>query len=160
MSAFGSKKLRRDPDTLDTWFSSGLWTFSTLGWPQKTKDLAYFHPTSVLETGHDILFFWIARMILMTVYAMNDIPFEKVYLHGLVRDRNGIKMSKSANNGINPLDMIEKYGTDSVRLSLVIGTAGTDFRLYEEKIAGYRNFVNKIWNGASLCAAKRFSRYP
>ncbi len=145
----GSKKLRRDPDTLDTWFSSGLWTFSTLGWPQKTKDLAYFHPTSVLETGHDILFFWIARMILMTVYAMNDIPFEKVYLHGLVRDRNGIKMSKSANNGINPLDMIEKYGTDSVRLSLVIGTAaGTDFRLYEEKIAGYRNFVNKIWNGA------------
>jgi len=142
------KKLHRDPDTLDTWFSSGLWTFSTLGWPEKTKDLEYFHPTSVLETGHDILFFWVARMILMTNYALNEIPFEKVYLHGLVRDRHGKKMSKSAGNGIDPLDMIQKFGTDAVRLSLVIGTApGTDFRLYEEKIAGYRNFVNKIWNG-------------
>ena len=144
----GSKKLSQDPDTLDTWFSSGLWTFSTLGWPQKTKDLEYFHPTSILETGHDILFFWVARMILMTNYALHEIPFEKVYLHGLVRDRHGKKMSKSAGNGIDPLDMIQKFGTDAVRLSLVIGTApGTDFRLYEEKIAGYRNFVNKIWNG-------------
>ncbi len=144
----GSNKIKQDPDTLDTWFSSGLWTFSTLGWPKKTKDLEYFHPTSVLETGHDILFFWVARMILMTNYALHDIPFKKVYLHGLVRDRHGKKMSKSAGNGIDPLDMIRKFGTDAVRLSLVIGTApGTDFRLYEEKIAGYRNFVNKIWNG-------------
>lgn len=144
----GSKNIQQDPDTLDTWFSSGLWTFSTLGWPQKTKELEYFHPTSVLETGHDIIFFWVARMILMTNYALNEVPFEKVYLHGLVRDRHGKKMSKSAGNGIDPLDMIEKFGTDSVRLSLMIGTApGTDFRLYEEKIAGYRNFVNKIWNG-------------
>lgn len=144
----GSKNIKRDPDTLDTWFSAGLWTFSTLGWPEKTKDLDYFHPTSVLETGHDILFFWVARMILMTNYALNEVPFEKVYLHGLVRDRHGKKMSKSAGNGIDPLDMIQKFGTDAVRLSLVIGTApGTDFRLYEEKIAGYRNFVNKIWNG-------------
>ncbi len=145
----GSKNLKQDPDTLDTWFSSGLWTFSTLGWPQKTKDLQYFHPTSVLETGHDILFFWVARMILMTNYALGDIPFKQVYLHGLVRDRHGNKMSKSAGNGIDPLDMIEKFGTDAVRLSLIIGTSpGNDFRLYEEKIASYRNFVNKIWNSA------------
>jgi len=144
----GSGSLIQDQDTLDTWFSSGLWTFSTLGWPEKTKDLEYFHPTSVLETGHDILFFWVARMILMTTYALHEIPFSKVYLHGLVRDRDGKKMSKSAGNGIDPLDMIDKFGTDAVRLSLVIGTTpGTDFRLYEEKIAGYRNFVNKIWNG-------------
>ncbi|MFA5829736.1 MAG: valine--tRNA ligase [Candidatus Gracilibacteria bacterium] len=145
----GSAKITRDPDTLDTWFSSGLWTFSTLGWPEKTKELEYFHPTSVLETGYDILFFWVARMVLMTTYALHEIPFEKVYLHGLVRDKEGRKMSKSLGNGIDPLDMIEKFGTDSVRLSLVIGTSpGNDFRLYEEKIAGYRNFVNKIWNGA------------
>lgn len=145
----GSKNLKRDPDTLDTWFSSGLWTFSTLGWPEKTKDLQYFHPTSMLETGYDILFFWVARMILMTSYALHDIPFKEVYLHGLVRDRHGKKMSKSAGNGIDPLDMIEKFGTDAVRLSLVMGTSpGNDFRLYEEKIGGYRNFVNKIWNSA------------
>jgi valyl-tRNA synthetase len=139
----------QDPDTLDTWFSSGLWTFSTLGWPDKTEDLKYFHPTSVLETGYDILFFWIARMILMSTYALKEVPFRQVYLHGLVRDRHGKKMSKSAGNGIDPLDMIAKFGTDAVRLSLVIGTTpGNDFRLYEEKIASYRNFVNKIWNSA------------
>ncbi|MFA6436380.1 MAG: valine--tRNA ligase, partial [Candidatus Gracilibacteria bacterium] len=143
------KNLKQDPDTLDTWFSSGLWTFSTLGWPKKTKDLAYFHPTSVLETGYDILFFWVIRMVLMTTYLTNEIPFETVYLHGLVRDKEGRKMSKSLGNGIDPLDMIEKYGTDAVRLSLVLGSSpGNDMRLYEEKIAGYRNFVNKIWNGA------------
>jgi valyl-tRNA synthetase len=141
--------LRQDPDTLDTWFSSGLWTFSTLGWPDKTNDLKYFHPTSVLETGYDIIFFWVARMILMTTYALRKVPFRKVYLHGLVRDRHGKKMSKSSGNGIDPLDMIDKFGTDAVRLSFIIGTSpGNDFRLYEEKIAGYRNFVNKIWNSA------------
>lgn len=145
----GCKKLKQDPDTLDTWFSSGLWTFSTLGWPEKTKDLEYFHTTSVLETGYDIIFFWVARMILMTNYCLNDIPFKNVYLHGLVLDRHGKKMSKSKGNGIDPLDMIDKFGTDAVRLSLIIGTSpGNDFRLYEEKIAGYRNFVNKIWNSA------------
>ncbi len=138
---------KQDPDTLDTWFSSGLWTFSTLGWPEKTKDFEYFHPTSVLETGYDILFFWIARMIIMTTYTLNEIPFETVYLHGLIRDKQGRKMSKSLGNGIDPLEMIKKYGTDAVRLSLVIGsTPGNDMRLYEEKIAGYRNFINKIWN--------------
>ncbi len=138
----------RDADTLDTWFSSGLWTFSTLGWPNaKAKDLATFHPTSVLETGYDILFFWIARMILMSTALVGEVPFKQVYLHGLVRDEQGRKMSKSLGNIIDPLDMIAKYGTDAVRLSLVIGsTPGNDVRLSEEKIAGFRNFTNKLWN--------------
>lgn len=142
--------VRQDPDTLDTWFSSGLWTFSTLGWPEKTKDLLYFHPTSVLETGYDILFFWIARMILMTTYALGEIPFHTVYLHGLVRTRTGEKMTKSKpETCIDPLNMIEKYGADALRLSMVIGSGpGNDTRLYEEKIEGFRNFVNKIWNAA------------
>jgi len=145
----GSTDWKQDPDTLDTWFSSGLWTFSTLGWPKETADLKYFHPTSVLETGYDILFFWVARMIIMTTYVLKEIPFKTVYLHGLIRDKEGKKMSKSAGNGIDPLEMIAKYGTDAVRLSLIINnTPGNDMRLYEEKIAGYRNFVNKIWNSA------------
>ncbi|MBI2050987.1 MAG: valine--tRNA ligase [Parcubacteria group bacterium] len=158
----GSKMLRQDPDTLDTWFSSALWTFSTLldapkkndtldSWIKRNKkkgaDLATFHPTSIMETGYDILFFWVARMILMTTYALGEVPFKKVYLHGLVRDQKGRKMSKSLGNGIDPLDMIAQYGADATRLSLVIGTTvGNDTRLYEEKVAGYRNFVNKIWN--------------
>ena len=146
----GNTKFKQDEDTLDTWFSSGLWTFSTLGWPEKTKDLEFFHPTSVMETGYDILFFWVARMILMTTYATGEIPFETVYLHGLVRDKNGEKMSKSKpETCIDPLEMIDKYGTDALRLSMVIGgSAGNDIRLYEEKIAGYRNFINKIWNSS------------
>jgi valyl-tRNA synthetase len=146
----GSENLKQDPDTLDTWFSSGLWTFSTLGWPEKTKDLEYFHPTSVLETGYDILFFWIARMIIMTEYALKEVPFKKVYLHGLIRTRSGKKMSKSdPDTCIDPIDMINKYGADALRLSFLIGsTPGNDMSLYEEKIAGYRNFVNKIWNAA------------
>jgi len=143
-----SVKLKQDPDTLDTWFSAGLWTFSTLGWPDQTEDLKYFHPTSVLETGYDILFFWVARMIIMTTYALNEMPFKQVYLHGLIRTRDGKKMSKSdPSTCIDPLVMIDKYGTDALRLSVVIGsTPGNDLHLYEEKIAGYRNFVNKIWN--------------
>lgn len=144
-----STEFVQDDDVLDTWFSSGMWTFSTLGWPEQTQDLRTYHPTSVLETGYDILFFWVARMILMTTYGMKEIPFKKVYLHGLVRDRQGRKMSKSLDNGIDPLEMSAKYGTDAVRLSLVIGTTpGNDARLYEEKIAGFRNFVNKLWNVA------------
>lgn len=140
-------KLKQDPDTLDTWFSSGLWTFSTLGWPDDTDDLNYFHPTSVLETGYDILTFWVARMILMTGYALETVPFHHVYLHGLVRDDEGRKMSKSLGNIIDPLDMIAKFGTDAVRLSLISGTApGGDSRINEDKIAGYRNFINKLWN--------------
>ncbi len=149
----------QDTDTLDTWFSSGLWTFSTLAnSPDQIKikdnklvidseDFKNFHPTSVLETGYDILFFWIARMIIMTTYAVEDIPFQDVYLHGLVLDKKGKKMSKSKGNIIDPLDMIDKYGTDATRLSLVIGsTPGNDIKLSEEKIAGYRNFTNKLWN--------------
>ena len=138
---------QQDPDTLDTWFSSGLWTFSTLGWPQKTKDLKTFHPTSLMETGYDILFFWVARMIIMSTYLIGEIPFKQVYLHGLVRDEEGTKMSKSLGNVIDPLDMINKYGADATRLSLVIGTTpGNDMNMSEAKIAGYRNFVNKLWN--------------
>lgn len=137
----------QDEDTLDTWFSSGLWTFSTLGWPDETPDLKNFHPTSVLETGYDILFFWVARMVLMSTYLMGEVPFKTVYLHGLVRDAEGRKMSKSLGNIIDPLDMITKYGADATRLSLLLGnTPGNDLRLSEEKIAGYRNFVNKLWN--------------
>lgn len=151
-------EVKQDPDTLDTWFSSGLWTFSTLGWPTFAEtatvgkpgpknDMANYHPTSVMETGYDILFFWVARMILMTTYTLGDIPFEKVYLHGLVRDEEGNKMSKSLGNVIDPLDMIEKYGTDATRLSLLLGSApGNDMKLSEEKIAGFRNFTNKLWN--------------
>ncbi len=137
----------QDPDTLDTWFSSGLWTFSTLGWPKKTEDLETYHPTTILETGYDILFFWVARMILMTGYLLGDIPFKTVYLHGLVRDKNGKKMSKSLDNIIDPLDMIKKYGADATRMSLIVGnTPGTDMNLSEDKIKGYKHFANKIWN--------------
>ena len=137
----------QDPDVLDTWFSSGLWTFSTLGWPEETADLKTYHPTSVLETGYDILFFWVARMILMSGFFLGDIPFKQVYLHGLVRDAKGRKMSKSLGNIIDPLDMIEKYGADATRLSLVIGAApGNDIKLSEDRVRGYKHFANKIWN--------------
>jgi valyl-tRNA synthetase len=137
----------QDPDTLDTWFSSGLWTFSTLGWPKETKDLATYHPTDVLETGYDILFFWVARMILMSGCLLGDIPFRTVYLHGLVRDEKGRKMSKTLGNTIDPLDMIQKYNADATRLSLVVGAApGSDIKLSEDKVRGYRNFTTKIWN--------------
>ena len=139
---------KQDDDTLDTWFSSGLWTFSTLGWPSdQAKDFQNFHPTSVLETGYDILFFWVARMILMSTYLVGEVPFKTVYLHGLVRDEKGRKMSKSLGNAMNPLDMIEEYGADATRLSLLIGaTPGNDMKLSEEKVAGFRNFTNKLWN--------------
>ncbi|MFM2374833.1 MAG: hypothetical protein RLZZ234_828 [Candidatus Parcubacteria bacterium] len=137
----------QDPDTLDTWFSSGLWTFSTLGWPNMEGDMKVYHPTSVLETGYDILFFWIARMVLMSGFHLGEVPFKTVYLHGLVRDGKGQKMSKSLGNIINPLDMILKYGADATRLSLIVGaTPGTDIKLSEDKIKGYKHFANKIWN--------------
>jgi len=139
----------QDPDTLDTWFSSGLWTFSTLGWPNETFDLKNYHPTSVIETGYDILFFWVARMILMTGYNLGAIPFNKIYLHGMVRDEKGRKMSKSLGNGMDPLEMSEKYGADATRMSLIIGAApGNDTRISEDRIRGYRNFSTKIWNAA------------
>ncbi|MES2224593.1 MAG: valine--tRNA ligase [Patescibacteria group bacterium] len=139
----------QDEDTLDTWFSSGMWTFSTLGWPEQTEDLKIYHPTSVLETGPDILFFWIARMILMTGYALGDIPFSTIYLHGLVRDAKGQKMSKSLGNAMDPLDIAAKYGTDAGRIALIVGTTpGTDSKISEEKIKGYKLFANKLWNVA------------
>ena len=137
----------QDEDTLDTWFSSALWTFSTLGWPEKTKDLAFYHPTDVLETGYEILFFWVARMILMTGYVLGTIPFHTIYLHGTVRDAKGRKMSKSLGNGIDPIDIANKFGSDAGRMALLIGNApGTDSRISEDKIRGYKNFANKIWN--------------
>jgi valyl-tRNA synthetase len=138
----------QDSDTLDTWFSSGLWTFSTLGWPnEESTDLKNYHPTIFLETAYDILFFWVARMILMSKYHLNAIPFKKVYLHGLVRDAQGRKISKSLGNNIDPLDMISKYGADAVRMSLIVGTGpGSDSRVSEEKIKAYKNFANKLWN--------------
>ncbi len=137
----------QDPDTLDTWFSSGLWPFSTLGWPAETNDLKTYFPNSVLETGYDIIFFWVARMILMSEALTGTIPFYKVYLHGLVRDEKGRKMSKSLGNGIDPLEMADKYGADATRLSLIIGaSAGSDIKLSEDRIRGYRNFATKIWN--------------
>jgi len=143
----------QDEDTLDTWFSSGMWTFSTLGWPdnykngKKTGDLAEYHPTQVLETGYEILTLWVSRMIMMSFFALGEVPFKDVYLHGMILDDKGKKMSKSKGNGIDPIDVIEKFGTDAVRLSLLIGSApGNSMKLSEEKIASSRNFVNKLWN--------------
>ncbi len=140
----------QDEDTLDTWFSSGLWTFSTLGWPDKTNDLKTYHPTSVLETGHDILFFWIARMILMSQYLLGEIPFKNVYLHGMVRTADGKKMSKSlGEKAIDPLDIIAKYGNDALRMAMVVGnTPGNDLKLNENDIRGYGKFSNKVWNAS------------
>jgi len=138
---------QQDEDTLDTWFSSGMWTFTTLGWPDETKDLTEFHPTQLMETGYDILPIWVVRMIFMSMYALGEVPFSYVYLHGLVRDGIGRKMSKSLDNAIDPLEMIKKYGTDATRLSLIIGTSpGNDIKLSEEKIAAFKNFTNKLWN--------------
>ncbi len=137
----------QDEDVLDTWFSSALWTFSTLGWPQETEDLKKFHPTSILETGYDILPFWVARMIMMSGFYLGQIPFHTVYFHGLVRDEKGQKISKSLGNNIDPIDMGIKYGMDAVRMSLIVGTApGADSKISEDKIKGYKHFANKVWN--------------
>jgi len=143
----GSTKIEQDPDVLDTWFSSALWTHSTLGWPDNTDDLRYFYPTTVMETGYDILFFWVARMIMMGLEDTSDIPFRKVYLHGLIRDEKGEKMSKVRGNVLNPIDMLEQYGTDALRFALSTGTApGNDIKLAPSKMEAGRNFANKLWN--------------
>ena len=143
----GSTELRQDPDVLDTWFSSGLWPFSTLGWPNETEDLERFYPTDVMETGYDILFFWVARMIMQGLECTDKIPFHTVYLHGLVRDEHGKKMSKSYGNVVDPIDVMDKYGTDALRFTLLTGsTPGNDMNISLERVAGNRNFSNKIWN--------------
>jgi valyl-tRNA synthetase len=148
----GGAKLRQEEDVLDTWFSSALWPFSTLGWPDNTEALKTFYPTSLLVTGFDILFFWVARMMMMGLYVMKDVPFHDVYLHALVRDEHGEKMSKSKGNSIDPLEMMDKFGTDAFRFTLAAFTAqGRDVRMSEERIEGYKYFINKIWN------ATRFS---
>ena len=138
---------KQDEDTLDTWFSSALWTFSTLGWPEETQDLLTYHPTTIIETGYEILFFWVARMILMSQYHLGTIPFKAIYLHGTVRDDKGRKMSKSLGNGIDPLEVAKEYGADAGRMAIIAGTApGTDSKISKDKIKGYKNFANKVWN--------------
>ncbi len=145
----GSTHFKQDEDTLDTWFSSALWPFSTLGWPEKTKDLEYFYPTDVLVTGYDIIFFWVIRMIFSGYEQMGEKPFKYVLFHGLVRDSQGRKMSKSLNNGIDPLEIIAKYGADALRFTLITGNApGNDMRFYMERVEASRNFANKIWNAS------------
>ncbi len=144
-----STKLTQDPDTLDTWFSSALWPFSTLGWPDKTKELDYFYPTSTLVTGYDIIFFWVARMIFSGIEHMGEVPFKTVLIHGLVRDPQGRKMSKSLGNGVDPLQEIDKYGADALRFTLATGNSpGNDMRYLPERVEASRNFANKIWNAA------------
>jgi valyl-tRNA synthetase len=143
--------LRQETDVLDTWFSSGLWPFSTLGWPQETPELKVFYPTSVLSTGFDILFFWVARMAMLGIKFMGDVPFRHVYIHALIRDAEGQKMSKSKGNVVDPLHVMDKFGTDAFRFTLAaLAAQGRDIRLAEERIEGYRNFANKIWNAARL----------
>lgn len=148
-SQCGGTGLEQDPDVLDTWFSSALWPFSTMGWPEHTKDLDFYYPTTVLVTGRDIIFFWVARMIFMGLEFMDDVPFREVLIHGLVLDALGRKMSKSLRNGIDPLEVIEKYGADTLRFTLLTGnTPGNDLRFYWEKVEGARNFANKVWNAS------------
>ena len=145
----GSKKIHRDPDVLDTWFSSALWPFSTLGWPEKTEDLEYFYPTDVLVTGYDIITFWVSRMIFSGCEHMKQTPFHTVFIHGLVRDDKGRKMSKSLGNGIDPPEMADRYGADALRYNLVTGNSpGNDMRFYVEKCEAMRNFANKLWNAS------------
>ena len=145
----GGTHFTQDPDTLDTWFSSALWPFSTLGWPEKTKELEYFYPTDVLVTGYDIIFFWVIRMIFSGYEQMGEKPFKTVLFHGLVRDSQGRKMSKSLGNGIDPLEIIDKYGADALRLTLITGNApGNDMRFYMERVEANRNFANKVWNAS------------
>ena len=148
-SKCGCTHFTQDEDTLDTWFSSALWPFSTLGWPEKTPELEYFYPTDVLVTGYDIIFFWVIRMVFSALEQTGKTPFHHVLIHGLVRDSQGRKMSKSLGNGIDPLEVIDKYGADALRLTLVTGNApGNDMRFYWEKVEASRNFANKVWNAS------------
>ena len=154
-------ELRRDEDVLDTWFSSALWPFSTLGWPERTPELARFYPTDLLVTAYDIIFFWVARMMMMGLKFMGEVPFRDVYIHGLVRDEHGQKMSKSKGNVIDPLSLIEKYGADALRFTLLASVAqGSDVKLSEARVQGYRNFGTKLWNAARFCELNRCDLDP
>jgi len=156
----GSNSIRQDPDVLDTWFSSGLWPFSTLGWPNETEDLDYFYPTDVMETAYDILFFWVARMIMLGTRMTGEVPFRTVYLHGLIRDEHGQKMSKSKGNVVDPLEVIEEYGADALRFALLTGsTPGNDMKLSMQKVEAARNFGNKLWNAARFVLGNLGERY-
>ncbi len=147
VGALSGEGWEQDPDVLDTWFSSALWTFSTLGWPEETEDIKKFHPTSLISPAYEILQLWVSRMILMSTFHLGQVPFKKVLIHGLVRAKDGRKFSKSLNNGIDPLDMIEKYGADALRMGLILGSAiGSDIKFDEQKVKGYKNFANKLWN--------------
>ncbi len=153
--------LRRDPDVLDTWFSSALWPFSTLGWPERTRELQRYYPTDVLVTGFDIIFFWVARMMMMGCKFMGDVPFKTVYIHALVRDERGQKMSKSKGNIIDPLDLIARYGTDALRFTLTaLAAQGRDIKLAESRIEGYRNFATKLWNATRYAEMNGCTRVP
>jgi valyl-tRNA synthetase len=157
----GSKDIHQDPDVLDTWFSSGLWPFSTLGWPEETPDYKYFYPTTMMETGYDILFFWVARMIMDGLEFTGQVPFDTVYLHGLVRNEEGQKMSKSKGTGIDPLPVMEEFGTDALRFTLLVGsTPGNDTNLSLKKVEGNRNFANKIWNAGRFVISAINSLQP
>jgi valyl-tRNA synthetase len=157
----GSNNIRQDPDVLDTWFSSGLWPFSTLGWPEETPDYKYFYPTTMMETGYDILFFWVARMIMDGLEFTGQVPFHTVYLHGLVRNEEGAKMSKSKGTGIDPLPVMEEFGTDALRFTLLVGsTPGNDTNLSLKKVEGNRNFANKIWNAGRFVVSAINSLAP
>ena len=160
-------KLTRDPDVLDTWFSSGLWAFATLGWPDKKDYVKKFYPTSVLVTGFDIIFFWVARMIMFGMEFLNKEPFKDIYVHALVRDEKGQKMSKSKGNVIDPLDLIDKYSADALRFTLLsMASPGTDdVKLSEDRVKGYRNFLNKLWNANNFlitnkCDFKKTNKVP
>src|SRR5207248_1296869 len=150
LAKFGAAvPLRREEDVLDTWFSSGLWPFSTLGWPEKTPELARYYPSDVLVTGFDIIFFWVARMMMQGLHFMAEVPFRTVYIHALVRDARGQKMSKSRGNIIDPLELIDRYGCDALRLTLAaLAAPGRDIKLSESRVEGYRNFATKLWNAA------------
>ena len=151
----GSEEIEQDADVLDTWFSSGLWPHSTLGWPDETQDLDYFYPTAVLETGYDILFFWVARMIMMGIENTGQVPFRTVFLHGLIRDATGAKMSKTRGNTMDPLELIDQYGTDALRFALTTGTApGNDLRFGENRLEAARNFANKVWNASRFVISR------
>jgi valyl-tRNA synthetase len=160
-AAAGGKPIRQDEDVLDTWFSSGLWPFSTMGWPEQTTDLKRFYPTSVLVTGFDIIFFWVARMMMLGIHFMGEVPFRTVFINALVRDASGAKMSKSKGNVMDPLELVDEFGADALRFTLTaMSGQGRDIKLQKQRIEGYRNFGTKLWNAARFCQMNECVREP